>query len=154
MYYSCIQSEEDERVKKTWQMCLDQEITHLHIAAELFKAHERKDPSAILPASFPELTIFRSSKDYIRQVLSSQVNLTADGVEFVPHDRMGDSSRFAQYQSMVNSGKVVPSRDVNVRHIEKSGQDYRLETNGPNPVPWLRNRNEVTEAYGRTRKIG
>ena len=41
-YYTCLVDEVDERLKKIWEMFLDYEIGHLHVAAEIFKKHEKR----------------------------------------------------------------------------------------------------------------
>ena len=41
-YYTCVEDETDERIKKTWELFLDIELGHLKIAAELFKKYEKR----------------------------------------------------------------------------------------------------------------
>ncbi len=143
LYYSCLESETDARVRKIWQQCLEDELEHLRVAGELLMRHEGRDPAGIFPGEFPELTVFKSNKDYVRQVLAEQEGLSADGPDFVPRGKLGRDSRFRQFQDQVNSASV-PSREVVARHIRKDGRDYRLETEGQHPVERLRARDRVS----------
>jgi hypothetical protein len=143
MYWSCMQSEPDPRVKQIWQTHLEMELAHLHYDRELVKQMENKDIAEMLPGEFPQPTIMQSNKDYVRQVMAEQTSLTANGTEFVPVDSLPKDHRFYSYQKMVNGNGFVPSRDVIKEHIEKRGQDYRVETEGPHPVEKLRARHEV-----------
>jgi len=144
MYYSCMQSEVDERIRRIWEENVSAEVEHLRLACELMKQYEKKDPESLLPSEFPELTIFESNKDYVRHVIETQINLTADGPELVSSDQLAFDAPYYQYQKAVNEGGTVPSQDVIEENIAINGQDYRLETEGLHPVEWLRIREEVS----------
>ncbi len=145
MYWSCMQSEVDDRVRKVWQTCLENEITHLHMASEMMKKFEKKEAEENYPDSFPEPLILESSKDYLRQVLQNQVNYSGDRTKFVPLKQSESKDRYMQYQNMVNAGSFVPSQKVISECISKQGQDYRVETEGPNPVDIFQSRKEVPD---------
>ena len=49
VYYSCWKDETDKNVKKIWEQCLRQEITHLHIAAECLKKYGKKEWQQVIP---------------------------------------------------------------------------------------------------------
>ncbi|MBE0481745.1 MAG: hypothetical protein IBX68_12310 [Dehalococcoidia bacterium] len=141
MYWSCLNSEIDDRVKQVWQHNLEQEIEHLRISAELMKKFERRDPAELYPASFPQPTIFESSKDYIREILRSQIDLTEKETEYAPTSRLPENYRYFQFQKMANNGgNIAPSQQVIEDTIKHFGRDYRLETEGPHPVQRLRAR--------------
>ncbi len=142
MYYSCMQSEEDPRIKRFWQECLDQEITHLHMAAANLKRYEDKDPRQFLPEEFPTLTVFQSNKNYIRDVLATQIDLTKADLEYKPVDDLPRDHRYFKFQRIVNEGGV-PSHQVIEQNIRKAGRDYRLETQGEHPVERYRSRKTV-----------
>ncbi|MHB0877110.1 MAG: hypothetical protein ACYC5O_13820 [Anaerolineae bacterium] len=143
LYYSCMESEADPRIKRLWEHNLMMEIEHLRLDGELLKQYEKREIGQLFPSSFPELTIFQSNKDYVREVLASQVDLSAEGTEMVPVSRLRDGSRYRTYQEQVNGGGFVPSQEVIETHIERFGQDYRLETEGQHPVPNMRSRTTV-----------
>jgi rubrerythrin len=150
MYYSCMESETDPRIKQIWEQHLEMEIEHLRIASDLMWQYENRDAAQMLPSEFPELTVFTSNKDYIRQVLSSQVSLTGDGTEFVPVDGLPSDARYFRYQQLVNGDGFVPSNEVIEMHIRQKGTDYRVQSEGEHPVSELRSRKEVDKEVARS----
>jgi rubrerythrin len=140
MYWSCMESEVDSQVKMFWQQCLENEIAHLHAVVDIMKQYEKKDATEQYPKSFPEPLVLASSKDYVRQVIADQFQLTTDQTQFVPLSNAENRDRYDMYQSKVNGGAYVPSQQVIVNTIQTKGQDYRLETEGQNPLDILRDR--------------
>jgi hypothetical protein len=138
VYWSFLEQETDPRVKQLWELHLSMEIEHLRLACELMKKLDRADPEAMLPASIPEPILFKSNKDYLRRVLAGQVGLTADLHRFVPMETLSADHRYHQYQKIVNAGTVPTEQVIADRKRAKGGSDYRLETEGPHPVPQLR----------------
>ncbi len=140
MYHSCATSETEPTIKKMWERHFDMEREHLRMAIEMTKHYEGHDPTDLLPEHFPELTIFQSNKDYIREVIANQVNLTQRDTDFVPFDQRPD--RYDMYQKAVNDGGgIAPSHEVIQRRIDQAGEDYRLETEGQHPVEGMQGRN-------------
>jgi hypothetical protein len=82
---------------------------------------------------------FQPNKQYVRDVLAQQVDWTADGTEYVPVSELPSGHRYHLYQQKVNSG-MVPSREVIQQHVDRNGQDYRQETEGPHPVERFQDR--------------
>jgi rubrerythrin len=145
LYHSFVQEEPDERIRKIWQNHLEAEIEHLHDAAELLEQYEGRDAESLLPSSgFPELMKFQSNKEYVRNIIAQQVHLTADGNMYKPVASLPDSHRYFQWQSLVNEDGSAPSQRVIEEHIDRHGQDYRLETEGPHPIEELRARATVS----------
>lgn len=142
MYYSCMESETDKRIKKIWQHCLEQEITHVQMAADMLKRYEKKDPEMFIADDLPELTIFQSNKDYVRDIIASQISLTANGPDYIPVEDLPADHRYHEYQKLVNYGGA-PSHQVIQENIRANGMDYRLETEGPHPVERFRSRQVV-----------
>ncbi len=128
LYYSCMESEPDERIRKWWQFHLDCEIAHLHGAIDMMRKFTDTDPMAILPSALPEpLMIFQSNKEYVRDVLNQQQSWTTNREKIVgPADK---PSTYDQFQSWVNVG-TVPSEAV----IAANPREYRLEVLGPQPA--------------------
>ena len=144
LYYSCWNSETDERIKKLWERHLREEITHLKQAGELMKKFERRDPAELLPKELPTLTIFQSNVDYVRDILAAQVDFTESDMQFLPLDQVPDKSRFEMYQRTVNDSMgFIPSQKVIEENIRVHQHDYRVEK-GPNPVKRLQAREKVT----------
>ncbi|SOD89941.1 ferritin-like domain-containing protein [Caenispirillum bisanense] len=136
IYHSFMETEPDPRLKKAYETHLAMEIEHLRIARELMKKVEGRDPADLMPKSLDSLLTFESNKNYVRDVIARQVDLTADGSDFVPIGDLPADHRFFAYQKTVNAGGV-PSEDVITQKKAKGGE-YRLETEGPHPAPSLR----------------
>ncbi|MBD1863083.1 MULTISPECIES: hypothetical protein [Trichocoleus] len=133
LYYSFMQQESDRRIKQIWELHLNMEIEHLRIACDLLRQYENRDPEEFLPQSLPETMRFEENKDYIRQVLADQVNLTTQDTEFVPVEQLPEDARYFQYQKTVNAGGV-PSEQVIEEHRSQMGGDYRMTTEGAHPL--------------------
>jgi hypothetical protein len=136
LYHSFMEQEDDPRIKRIWELHLGMELEHLRIACELMRAHDRRDPEMILPKSLPAPVRFESNKSYVRSVLGSQVDLTANGLEFVPMSELPEDHRFYRYQSTVNR-RGVPSDQIIDQHRQAKGADYRFQSEGRHPVPQL-----------------
>lgn len=145
MYWSCMESEVDDRVKKVWQMCLENEITHLRMASEIMKKYEKKDPEEKYPDSFPQPLVLEPAKDYVREVLKNQMHFTGDRNKMVPFNQSENKERYEQFLNMVNGGGFVPSQKAVTECISSRGQDYRVETEGPSPIELLQPRKEVPD---------
>jgi hypothetical protein len=137
LYHSFMEDETDKRMRALWELHLNMEIEQLHVACELLRKYEGKNPAELLPAQLPEVTRFESNKEYVRQVLAEQISLTADGTDYVPMDLLPEYHRYFAYQRAVNGGGV-PSEQVIEAHRGSLGIDYRDETEGPHPVEALR----------------
>ena len=100
-YYSCMVAETNPRIKAIWERFLDYELGHLQIVSELFKKYEKRDPAEILPETLPDPIAFESQRDFVRKVLSQEVDLRAKGPDFVPKDQEGKASQ--EYRNYMNS---------------------------------------------------
>lgn len=133
LYHSLAQQEVDPRIKKIWNMALEMELGHLQKACEIFRKYEKRDPEELLPEDFPPPLILQSQMEYVRDILSKQVNLTANGTDIVSVDKLPKDHRYFAYQRKVNQ-KFIPSQEVIREHIDKFKQDYRFEALGAHPV--------------------
>src|SRR5688572_22442191 len=88
---------------------LDYELGYLHVARELFKQYERRDPAEVLNGSLPESVSFASQRDFVRKVLVDEVNLRAKGTQFVEKSQDLPASR--AYREFLASEKS-PSETV------------------------------------------
>jgi rubrerythrin len=140
MYYSCMQDEPDPRVRALYELHLNMEIEHLRIAAELMRRVEKRDPEMLLPPSLDRTLTFKENKAYVREVLARQIDLTSKDSAFVPVSQLPPDDRYFDYQAAAN-GPWVPSEAV-IEEARKKGGEYRLETEGPHPVPGLRREDE------------
>jgi len=108
-YFSCMQHEQNPRIKLIWEQMCQYELGHLHHVMKIFERIENRDPAEILPATLPEPLEFKSHRQYVRQVLAQQVDLRASGPNYVPKDQESQAS--IAYRQMMNS-KGSPSEIV------------------------------------------
>ena len=114
-YYSCAQTEPNERIRSIWTEFLAHEIEHFNMCNELLLQYEKKDIRDVIKAdSIEPLIVFEPNKDYINQVLASQVNLRPYNMKFVPEEELPSDWRSFGYQEKVNAGGV-PSDIVEER---------------------------------------
>jgi hypothetical protein len=123
-YYSCLQYEQSPRVKEVWERFLDYELGHLQYVKELFQRLEGRDPAEILPATLPDPVRYESHREYVRQVLASERDLRARGVDFVPRDQ--EDERSLRYREQLNS-EGSPSETVAAGYKWKSGTELARE---------------------------
>lgn len=124
-YYTCMEDEPDERIKKTWEIFLDMELGHLQIASEIFKKYEKRDPEEVIGSEIVIPCRFQNQKDYVQKVLEKEVNkrLAPEGefyktVEEIPdnwasypiQERLAELS--APSENAVRIGALYCDRDV------------------------------------------
>jgi hypothetical protein len=137
LYWSMFQQETDKRVKALWELHLDMELGQLQVACELMRRYEGREPADMLPPSLPEVPVtFETNKDYVREVLASQIDLRTDAVAYAPVQELPDDHRYFEYQATVNAGGV-PSEQVIDMNREKQGREYRDE-DAEHPIAELR----------------
>lgn len=150
LYYSFYQDELDPHVKSIWEMHFEQELAHLHKAAELLAKHENKQWQQVIPeGSFPKLLQFHDTRDYLRKVLGEQITLTANRENYVEVQDLPQNHEFFFYQNKINHDTdTVPSHMVIAYHQQQFDTDYRSESK-PHPVEELRNRTADNTNIGR-----
>jgi len=126
-YYSCLQYESNPRVKAIWQRFIDYELGHLHFVLELFRKFDKRDPEEIIPASLPEPIEYRSHREFVRKVLSEEVDLRARGTQFIAkEDENADAPSVIYRERMNSSGS--PSDTVAAGYKWKPGTELAEET--------------------------
>jgi hypothetical protein len=100
-YWSCVEFETNPRIRSIWERFLEYELGQLRFVAELFQEHEGRDPAEVLPESLPEPIRYESHREFVREVLRAEVDLSAAGTEFVPRSQETDETR--RYRDQVNS---------------------------------------------------
>jgi hypothetical protein len=108
-YYSCASQEDDPRIKGIWERFLDYELGQLHFAMEWFKKIERRDPAELLPETLPDPIAYKSQREYVRNVLANEVDLRANGTQFVPKNQ--EPERSLSYRRHINA-EGSPSQTV------------------------------------------
>jgi rubrerythrin len=119
-YYSCVQSERNPRIKAIWERFLDYELGHLSIAIQLFQQHEKRDAAEILPEKLPEPIAFESQRKFVRSVLEKEVDLRADGADFV--DKAEEPQSSLEYRKQLNS-EGSPSQTVSAGYTWGPGTE-------------------------------
>ena len=150
LYYSCMQTECDAYIKRIWEQCLLQEITHLHKAKELLQKYENKDWMQVIPCgTFPQLLELRPNIEYVREIIRTTTGNTQKLECVVPLSELPCNDLFYEYQNIVNHNvNSVASHNVIVQRIGGRGMDYRFEV-APNPLPELQNRQCDNTSLGR-----
>ena len=150
LYYSCFNYETDNKIKKIWEQCFMQELSHLHKAARMLEKYEKKEWPEVIPVGdFPPLLKLESNIEYIRDVLKNTVNNTSDKEGYIRVDSLAKSSDFFQFQDKINNDvSNVPSHSVIESYISKKGKDYRYETDS-NPIKELQDKTKDNCNLGR-----
>ena len=157
LYYSAMSEETDDVARKIWTAHFEQELAHLHFAAELLQKYEGKEWAQVIPnAEFPELLTFNDNceknKHYIRNVLKNTVNNTAVLEEYTDISNIPDDYEYFRYNAAVNkTPSAVASHKVIDNFISEFGEDYRF-TVAEHPVKALRNRKEDNVDLGRKKQ--
>jgi hypothetical protein len=138
LYYSFMLNETDPRIKAIWERHLNMELEHLRVACDLMRRHDDREPESVLPAELPEPVTFEPNKDYIRNLLATQIDVTLLGTGFVREAH----ERFEEMQKQIHGGEKAPSEHVVDEHLALFGREYRLHTDGPHPVSSLREVNQ------------
>ena len=138
LYWSMLQQEQDRRIKDIWELHLDMEIGQLQVACDLLRRYEGVEPAEILPPELPDTPVtFEPNKDYVREILATQVDMAADGFSYVRDGDLPRDHRSRQYREIVNAGGS-PSEQVIEENRAANERDFRDETEGEHPVPELR----------------
>jgi rubrerythrin len=119
-YYSCVESETNTRLKQIWERFLDYELGHLRFVADLFENSEKRDAAEVLSASLPQPIRYASHREFVRQTLRAEVNLSAVDSEFV--DRSQETQATRTYRSHMNADGS-PSDRVAASYIWTPGTE-------------------------------
>lgn len=157
LYYSAMQDESDEYIKKIWTEHFKMEVSHLKVAAKLLKKYENKAFESVCgDGEFPKLLKLGGNKQYIRKVLADTVMFTSDNTkiirDFKEIKKIPDGHRFFDYQKyMSGNPEKNPSHVVIQKAIERLGKDFRYE-DSEHPIKELRSRKEDNVKVARTKK--
>ena len=133
MYHSFMETETDPAVKAIWELHLNMELEHLRIACDLMRRHDGRDPESILAPQLPEPVTFEPNKEFVRDLLATQIDLTTLGAGYVREAH----ERFQKMQRQVNGDEKPPSERVIDQHRDMFGGEYRMATEGDHPVTEL-----------------
>ena len=150
LYYSCMETETVAHIKQVWERLFEQELAHLHKAAELLYKEEHKDYQQVVgEGDFPAPLKLCSNIPYVRSILQGTVDMTACRESYARVGALEPETDFFRYQKHVNHDvDNVSSHKVIAQHIQRFGEDYRFET-APNPISALRDRQQDNVDVGR-----
>ncbi|MEV5413754.1 hypothetical protein AB0K60_33620 [Thermopolyspora sp. NPDC052614] len=134
MYHSFMQNESDSRVRNIWELHLNMELEHLRIAAEMFRRHDGRDPEQVVAPELPAPVTFEPNRQYLRELLTNEIDVTTIGTGYVKDMH----ERFERWQQMLQGEEKPASERVIEENRHKSGEEYRVEIDGPHPIPSLR----------------
>ncbi|MCL6584410.1 MAG: hypothetical protein K6U11_12330 [bacterium] len=113
-YFSCMQTETDDRIRKIWEEFYYMELEHLRIAGDLLKNMEGNDIHSLIPYTISPLIVFEPNKEYINQVIRETVNWRPYDMRFVNRDQLpSDWASFAYEEQVRGSG--FPSQIITDR---------------------------------------
>jgi hypothetical protein len=100
-YHGAMEQESNPRIKALWERFLDYELGQLHHVIQLFENTERRDAAEVLPETLPDPIPTASQREFVRQTLANEVDLRADGPEFVTKDQ--EPQRSLDYRQQLNA---------------------------------------------------
>lgn len=121
-YYSCLQYETNPTVKSIWERFLQYELV-----LDIFRKFDKRDPAEIIPDSLPEPIEYKSHREFVRKVLSEEVDLRARGKEFIPKAKEKPDSPSQRYRDQLNANGS-PSEIVAAGYKWKPGTELAQET--------------------------
>jgi hypothetical protein len=124
-YWSCVGQEPNPRLKAIWERMLDYELGQLHFVMALMRQMEGRDPEAMLPKTLPDPIKFESQRQFIRDTLAKEVDLSANGTQIVPRSEEGRTS--AIYREQLNS-EISPSELVTADYHYTPGTEVNRLT--------------------------
>lgn len=122
-YHGCAQQENNPRLKAMWERYLDYELGQLHLAIAQFQKHEGRDVAEILPRELPDPIPVESQREFVRRVLAQEVDLRADGTQFV--DKAREAQRSIDYREQLNAAGS-PSEQVADGYRWRPGTELKL----------------------------
>ena len=152
LYYSAMQDNCEEYIKKIWTEHFKMEVCHLKTAVKLLKKFEHKSFEDLCgTGEFPKLLKLGENKDYIRRVLGSTITLTGDDLDYKDIKRLPDDHQYFDYQKyMSGDPERNPSHLVIQKAIDRLGKDFRYQ-DGEHPVKELRSRTQDNVNIARTK---
>src|SRR4051794_1276615 len=98
LYWSFMEQESDSHIKSMWELHLNMELEHLRIAGDLMRRYEGRDPEDILPRELPAPVLMEPNKEWLRNLLATEMDLTSLGTGYVRDAH----ERFQRMQQTVN----------------------------------------------------
>ncbi len=124
-YYNCMKDETDERLKLIWEEFMMHEIGHLHIANKLLQKYEKRDAEEIIGDTVYEPCTFKSQKDYVQEVLESEIDKRMDGTDkmgYTTISKLPEDWASYDFQEILNADGS-PTEQTIILMKEQTGRD-------------------------------
>lgn len=131
-YWSCLEYEDDARIRKIWERMLDYELGHVQAVARLFEDYERRDAQEVISRRIRQPITYVSHREFVRGVLRAEVNLGADGIHLIDRTRDHEPERTRRYRSEINLD-VQPSNVVAAGWVWQPGGELASRETGKHP---------------------
>jgi hypothetical protein len=102
LYWSCVEYEGNPRIKRIWERFLDYELGHVQVARETFERFERRDADEVITQKLADPLVFESQREFVRRVLSTEIDLRAAGREIVSVDELPRNNPSLRYAAVMN----------------------------------------------------
>jgi hypothetical protein len=119
-YYSCVEYEQNAHIKAIWERFLDYELGQLRFVADLFEQKEKRDAAEVLSEALPAPIRYESHREFVRETLRREVQLSAAGAAFV--DRSEETEQTRAYRDHMNADGS-PSDTVSASYIWMPGTE-------------------------------
>ena len=123
-YYTFLQQEPDERLRRIYEEFLSYELEHLRIAGALMQKYENRDPESVIGSEVVMPSRFDSQKGYVAKVLREQVDLrlTADKGYSRASELPADWPSYPHQERMNAEG--TPSEEAVRMQCAVQGRDF------------------------------
>lgn len=133
-YYNCLKDEDDEKLKLVWEEFLSHEIEHLHIAANLLKEYEDRDPEEIIGTKIILPSRFESQKEYVTKVLKDEVNKRlGTNQDYANFDDLPEDWKSYEAQKIVNGDGAPTEMTIQLIGLQE-GRDLVLAADSLNKM--------------------
>lgn len=119
-YASCVESEDNSKIRAIWERFLEYELGQLRFVADLFENATRRDAAEVLTSNLPTLIEYKSHRTFVQETLRQEVDLRALGPDFVSPD-LESHATLEQRQQLNSEGS--PSEAVAVGYVWHPGTE-------------------------------
>jgi hypothetical protein len=120
-YAGCLTQEINPRIRAIWERFLDYELGHLEVACQMLEAAEGTDRAQLLgDGKLPAFIQYKSQRNFVRQVLNTEIPLRKNRTDFVGEAQEGHSS-LAHRQNLNAAGS--PSQSVAAGYVWTPGTE-------------------------------
>jgi hypothetical protein len=127
LYYGCVQQEPNPRIKAIWERMLDYELGQFRFACEWFKKLEKRDPRDLFPERLPDPFPYESNRQFVREVLKTELDMRRKGTEFVP---LAQESRASVEVAEYMNSQGVPTEQVAAGYRWRPGTELNPKVVG------------------------